>query len=233
MTKRDLFLADKSQIVSVKLTLKKPSTLSHGNTSIWCSRSGVSGQDLWTGFPHCTLSLQPPLNPLCSLFQVVSDTAILCLLSFILAFAPAPKIRQCPDITGIEVAGIQNKLSLYADDILLTLSSPHSSLPCLLDFYPISQAFNQAISVAINVSLPPETVSQLKYNFPFQWSDKLPYLGIMLTPTYSSLFQANYPALIKSLDSCHMCRVNYASMRRCNNTWLCFITRSCWDRRVV
>ena len=41
-------------------------------------------------------------------------------------------LRQNVDIKGIQQAGLEHKVSLYADDMLLYMSQPLSSLPNLM-----------------------------------------------------------------------------------------------------
>lgn len=67
------------------------------------------------------------------------------------------------DIKGLEVADISSKSSLFADDILLTRTSPHVTLPTLMQAIQDFAAFsglcvNPAKSCAMNVSLPDSIV---------------------------------------------------------------------------
>lgn len=79
-------------------------------------------------------------------------------------------IRQATDIKGIEKAGIKTKISLFADDILLTISSPHTSLPNILQtlcsFAAISRLHvNDSKSQALDESLTADSASRFKSNF--------------------------------------------------------------------
>lgn len=95
----------------------------------------------------------------------------------------AEDICSHPDIKGIEVAGSAHKISLFAEDILLTLTTPRILLPNLL---PLLDAFaslsvlnvNPTKCKAMSVNLSPSEVASLKTTFPFQWLSSLPYLGI-------------------------------------------------------
>lgn len=91
------------------------------------------------------------------------------------------------------------KCALYADDLLLFITSPLTSTPTV---YKILKEFSQVSglqvnlskSIALNVSVPPDLLTQLKHNFTFTWAtDAIPYLGIRLTHDISKLFRANYP----------------------------------------
>lgn len=116
-------------------------------------------------------------------------------------------IRNHPDIHGIQCGLHSHKCTLFADDILLFISSPLVSLPniCRLleDFGKISGLhINYAKSQALNITIPSPTVLRLKENFEFTWSDsKIPYLGVNLAPKIDLLFAANYPPLFKKLES--------------------------------
>ncbi len=42
-------------------------------------------------------------------------------------------VRNNPDITGISAGGREHKIALYADDILLLITNPQTSIPALLE----------------------------------------------------------------------------------------------------
>lgn len=68
-------------------------------------------------------------------------------------------IRQTEDIKGIVVAGIPSKISLFVDDILLTLPFPHVTLSTLMHTLQNFAAYsglhvNPFKPCAMNVSLP-------------------------------------------------------------------------------
>lgn len=115
------------------------------------------------------------------------------------------KRRNHPDINGIHCGDLEHKCALSADDILLLLSTPVTSLPNLFHlmchFFVISGlTIKHTKSVALNLSLDADTVAQLRNSFPFKWQIKaLPYLRILLTPTIDTLYQTNYPPLYKKM----------------------------------
>lgn len=129
-------------------------------------------------------------------------------LLFALLIEPlAQKIRNDPTITGIEIGGYQHKLCLFADDILLFLSSPQVTgpnlTPILNNFAAISGLYiNPKKCLALNISLSNLELSSAKIGLPFQWTDKsIPFLGIQFTSSLSELFTANYPQILKNLSN--------------------------------
>src|SRR4029434_2996091 len=42
-------------------------------------------------------------------------------------------IRTIPSIQGLQIDNVHHKISLYADDVLIYISSPETSIPVLLD----------------------------------------------------------------------------------------------------
>lgn len=129
-------------------------------------------------------------------------------LLFVLALEPlAIKISSCPDVKGIECKGGVHKCTLFADDILMVMSLPITTLPNL---YAILQPFSKISSLtinhekswALNISLQDSTVEALNFSNKFAWeTEALPYLGIHLTPSIPMLYFRNYPALYKCLTA--------------------------------
>uniref|UniRef100_A0A8C5MYW4 Reverse transcriptase domain-containing protein n=1 Tax=Leptobrachium leishanense TaxID=445787 RepID=A0A8C5MYW4_9ANUR len=144
-------------------------------------------------------------------FDIPNGTRQGCPLSpllFALCLEPlAEQIRRHPDISGIAVGDKNYKLSLFADDILLTITRPLISLPnlysCLSSFGALSgYKINIAKSEALNISLPQEVVTLLRDSFTFRWCPhRLHYLGIYLTAHISQLYTSNYPDMIKHIKS--------------------------------
>lgn len=94
---------------------------------------------------------------------------------------------------------------MFADDILMLLSSPVTSLPSLHVVLRHFSAFtglkvNHSKSQALSVSLETHIVQALQKSFPFKWQNEtLPYLGIFLTPTLTTLYKHNYLPLFRKL----------------------------------
>lgn len=113
-------------------------------------------------------------------------------LIFILSLEPLlNKLRDNPDIKGINIQGKEYKVSAFADDILLSLTAPTTSIPNLLKdiehFGTLSYLkINYAKSQALNISLTTREVERCQTSFPFQWNQRaIPYLGINITTNFS------------------------------------------------
>lgn len=132
-----------------------------------------------------------PLSPL--IFALIIET---------LAIA----IRSDPNIKGVNCGLNTHKCALFADDLLLFVTSPITTLPningLLQTFGEVSGLrVNMTKSQALNISLNPALVERLKLSFNFNWSDSsIRYLGINLTPSIDSLYQANFPPMYRRLE---------------------------------
>ncbi|KAM9330488.1 LOW QUALITY PROTEIN: sodium/hydrogen exchanger 9B2-like [Gastrophryne carolinensis] len=110
-------------------------------------------------------------------------------------------IRNNPDIKGIECGGRQYKASLFADDLLLHLTSPAISFPAALrEFERFGQLsnfrINYAKSEALNLTLPHHLVERLRSSFPFKWQPTaIKYLGAFIPSDLDNLYELNFKAL--------------------------------------
>lgn len=131
-----------------------------------------------------------------------------CVLSpllFALALEPlAETIRKHPQIHGYNTAYTTNKISLYADDILLYISQPQTSIPAILS---VINDFSSFAGYRINWEkselLP---IKQRNHNWlsavPFKVApEKITYLGIIVTKKYSSLLKENFNPLMEKLKN--------------------------------
>lgn len=104
---------------------------------------------------------------------------------------------------GINRGGHTHKLSLYADDLILFISEPGTSIPKALD---IISEFGKVSGYKINLSKTiifpiNDHAQQLDFDqFPFKVArDKFTYLGVSVTHKYNDLFKCNMvPALEKA-----------------------------------
>lgn len=142
-------------------------------------------------------------------FPIANGTRQGCPLSpllFALCVEPlAATIRKNTNIHGIQVRDREFKLALFADDIILTLTQPRISLPNLqaeLDLYRSLSGYkiNATKSEALPINIPAQEIQHLQQCFPYHWNDlSLKYLGIQITSSYSTLYRANYPPLLKNI----------------------------------
>lgn len=110
----------------------------------------------------------------------------------------------------MRIEKIDYKLSLYAIDLLLYVTSPHTSFLLIIrvfkTFGVVSNfKVNYDKSELLNVSLPSQTVFLLSSNIPFHWQPvALKYLGIFLCTDLKTVIAHNYdpllPTVCKLLD---------------------------------
>ena len=121
-------------------------------------------------------------------------------LIFAMCMEPlAEAIRQQDNIKGLTIGQECHKLALYADDIILYLTSPEHSLPELMETikeysdhsgYKINE--NKCESICIGKQL----TDYSKGNLRFKWNqDKLKYLGIIIHKDLSKVHEVNYQNL--------------------------------------
>lgn len=123
------------------------------------------------------------------LFPIAHGTRQGCPLSpllFALYLEPfAQRVRAQSEIVGIKFGAGSHKISLYADDIILSITQPRQSLHALLhelsEFGSVSGfKVNLAKSQILNLSIPPDEVADLAQDFAFTWtSTEMTYLGII------------------------------------------------------
>lgn len=128
--------------------------------------------------------------------------------------------RSNPDIKGIQCGDQEHKCALYADDLMLYVTSPLISVP---GTYKTLNAFsavsglrvNMGKSTALNISVPAGLLFQLASNFDFPWAQKsVRYLGVNLTADIDNLFKANYIPMLGK------CRVEINKWSKCGLSWM-------------
>lgn len=125
----------------------------------------------------------------------------------------AVALRLCKDFKGIQRDGLEFKVSLYADDLLLYVSDLESSLPPILD---ILKQFGRISGYKLNLqkselfSLQAESVTSLSNPSPFKRvQNGFKYLGIEITHTWSTTFAKNFTTL---LNKCKQDMNRWASL---------------------
>lgn len=147
-------------------------------------------------------------NILSTKFQLTRGNREGCSLSpllFALVIEPlAEKIRTHPDIYGYNTKHSNNKISLYADDVLLYITKPQISIPNILNLIEDFGSFsgyridwNKSEIMSIK---PKDSTHLLKFPFKIT-TEKFKYLGIEITRNYHGMFNANYSPLLKKLNS--------------------------------
>ena len=127
-----------------------------------------------------------------------------CLSPLLFAIAVEPlaiALKQSEDFLGVVRGGFTHKISLYADDILLYVTDPLTSVPPILK---ILDQFGKFSGYKINneksemFPLNPPAALIPAAHFPFRIVQKsFTYLGIEITPSFSSLFTKNFGTLFE------------------------------------
>ena len=123
---------------------------------------------------------------------------------FNLAIEPlAEAIRADEEIAGINIGKTKNKISLYADDIILYLTRPEQSIPAVLDLitkfgiisgYKVNLTKSNALLINSSVS------DKLRAISPFTWAqNSFKYLGVNVTSKLKNLYLINYVPLLKKV----------------------------------
>lgn len=158
-------------------------------------------------------------------FQLQRGTRQGCPISpmlFALFIEPlAASIRQCDGISGVQSRSYKHKISLYADDILLYITKPSTSLPLV---YQLIASYGKVSGYTINWSkseiLP--ISADMKWNaeelnLPFRVPSKsITYLGIHISANPKDLFKLNHSPLLQEIID---------SLERWNNLPLSLIGR--------
>ncbi|XP_072114005.1 3-hydroxy-3-methylglutaryl-CoA reductase a isoform X1 [Mobula birostris] len=127
-------------------------------------------------------------------------------LLFALYIEPlAQLIKQSEIVKGIKVAGIEQKVALFADDVLVYLSEPEKSF---IGLFTLLDDFGKISGYKINVkkmqvmSLNYTPSKKLEDTYDLKWEAKsLKYLGITLPKDLSTLSQVNYGPLISEIKA--------------------------------
>uniref|UniRef100_A0A669D0H5 Reverse transcriptase domain-containing protein n=1 Tax=Oreochromis niloticus TaxID=8128 RepID=A0A669D0H5_ORENI len=124
-------------------------------------------------------------------------------LLFNLAIEPlAIALRSCGEINGIWRKGVEHKVSLYADDLLIFISNPKISLPAMLS---ILRQFGQFSGYKLNLyksELFPVDGGAPVFDYttlPFKIAgNQFTYLGVIITRKHNCLFKANLLPLLNN-----------------------------------
>lgn len=98
-------------------------------------------------------------------------------------------------------------MSVYADDLLFSITNPSISLPNLMQEFDTYGALsnlkiNFAKSEAMGIGIPPTQLSHLQSSFTLKWTNTaLKYLGTHIPPKLSKLYDLNFPPLLKTVKA--------------------------------
>lgn len=114
-------------------------------------------------------------------------------------------IRQNPNIRGISILGEDQKVALFADDLLVYLEQPTQSLPKLLDCL---EEYGQMSGYKLNISKTQiltfnyEPTGDLLQRYQLKWdADSIKYLGVYLPKDLTTLSKINYGPLNSKIKS--------------------------------
>lgn len=142
-------------------------------------------------------------------FEITNGTRQGCPLSplvFALAIEPlAERIRSRNSIHGPVLGGRKHVVSLFADDILLSLLHPESSLRelhVLLKEYSAASFYklNTSKTEALPCNIPEDRLKPLRELYNYNWQYRsIKYLGVQLT-NGPEIIDCNYGPLLKAFE---------------------------------
>lgn len=153
------------------------------------------------GLPRDRLNSVPMLTCVYSqkCLQCTRQGCPLSPLIFNLIMEPlAEHIRLHRNITGFKIGHIEHKINLFADDVVMMLTNPISSLASVQDvlmkFSCISYyKVNATKSYILDLGLDAVTSNILRNQYVYPWAETgISYLGITLTKSTKGLFNSNY-----------------------------------------
>lgn len=128
-------------------------------------------------------------------------------LLFIISLEPFIRhILLNSSIRGFKLTDREFKVAAYADDLLFFLTEPHISIPSLMKEFSLygyisNLKINFSKSEAMNITLPADKLNRAQSNSPFKWENSaIKYLGTWLTPKLSSVFERNFPPILKTIE---------------------------------
>uniref|UniRef100_A0A3B3XJ11 Reverse transcriptase domain-containing protein n=1 Tax=Poecilia mexicana TaxID=48701 RepID=A0A3B3XJ11_9TELE len=115
----------------------------------------------------------------------------------------AQVIREEAGLEGVTIGNVENKICLYADDVLVVIKNPESGIPLLmniLETYGRLSGYKLNIQKTQNLTLNFVPSKQLVNSFQFNWRQlQIEYLGIILTKNLAQLYEVNYKRINKKI----------------------------------
>uniref|UniRef100_A0A669BFP5 Reverse transcriptase domain-containing protein n=1 Tax=Oreochromis niloticus TaxID=8128 RepID=A0A669BFP5_ORENI len=112
-------------------------------------------------------------------------------------------IREETRLEGVTTGNVENKICLYADDVLVALGNPEEGIPLLMEMleeygrlsgYRLNIQKTQILTFFFN----PSRQMVAKYRFGWHQS-QMEYLGILLTKDLALLYEVNYNRVNKKI----------------------------------
>ena len=108
----------------------------------------------------------------------------------------AQSIRQNKELRGINIANEDNVIGLFADDIIIYLQNPNSTLPKLmetLDEYGQKSGYklNIAKTQILSFNYTPSKDIRLKYKVKWE-ATSIKYLGVLISQKLDNIYEINY-----------------------------------------
>lgn len=119
------------------------------------------------------------------------------------AIEPLAVALQSNQMQGISRGGVEYKLSLYADDLLLFISDPDRSIPTVtallkefgqISGYKLNFRKSELMPINTAATIYPLSMLPLKINL-----ENFKYLGIWVTKYHTELFKCNFTPLLTRL----------------------------------
>ncbi|KAJ1144832.1 hypothetical protein NDU88_011126 [Pleurodeles waltl] len=120
---------------------------------------------------------------------------------------PLPqRLRDSPLVSCVKFGGDNHLITLYADNVILTVAEPMTSLPALLG---ILDEFSQVLGFKVNMqksqilslSVTPDHEEDLRARYPFLWSSsRLSSLGVELATSAAKTASVNYTKLVREVQ---------------------------------
>uniref|UniRef100_A0A803J671 Reverse transcriptase domain-containing protein n=1 Tax=Xenopus tropicalis TaxID=8364 RepID=A0A803J671_XENTR len=128
-------------------------------------------------------------------------------LIFALIMEPlAETIRKSSKVQGYTIGSQTCKTSLFADNVIITITDPSKSLPALfqiikqfslVSFYKINTTKTEALPIWI----PNHILSLLKSSYKFEWQQSsIKYLGIHVSFSEKNLFKENFVPMLSKFQ---------------------------------
>lgn len=123
---------------------------------------------------------------------------------FALCIEPlAERIRQNTEVRGVYVGKEEHKIALFADDIILYLTSVYKSLPtlmCEITSYSNVSGYKLNLNKTEVMQIGCQLDNQFKTAYNFKWDqNSIKYLGVIVPNNLEQLYQSNFGTLEKSV----------------------------------